>query len=374
MSTQNLATFTNLGVPGSLSFGLTPDDYQQDLSVSTSNSLELLEVSSTLDKLSAYLYYTYARTFYHDAAYQDSTHRKHKTSARVEGIWNLGQSYSLQTDFLYTLDYVDSTDVGQNMRHAISTAANGSLYFMDGIFSLHPSLNVAYLSDIQALSPNASIGAIYTPLKGFDIKATISYAENVPTFSQLYWPFMGNPNLKTEKGLNGEVVLSTTLNTVTYEGTLFGRNIYNDIAYDSSWVPQNIAHSVYLGTEQTLTLKPSGLFNLQASYLYNKSYDLSAGKTFTDNVEVSHIRKHTAKGSLFLTLNRFKSVLSAEYLGKTSTLDSAFLLNLSITMQVTETLKTYLAVDNLLNTSYELTTGGYPMPGTKIRIGGTLRF
>jgi vitamin B12 transporter len=42
-------------------------------------------------------------------------------------------------------------------------------------------------------------------------------------------------------------------------------------------------------------------------------------------------------------------------------------------MQVSKALRAYLAVDNLLNTDYELVSG-YPMPGTKIRLGGTLRF
>jgi len=138
-------------------------------------------------------------------------------------------------------------------------------------------------------------------------------------------------------------------------------------------MPINISHSVYLGTEQSLNLELSNIFNIQASYLYNKSFDLSAGKTFSDNVEVTGIRKHTVKGSLFFTLDRFESVLSTEYLGKSSTLDSALLLNLSVTMQVSKALRAYLAVDNLLNTDYELVSG-YPMPGTKIRLGGTLRF
>lgn len=372
-TTQNLVTYKNLGVPGNLAFGLTPDDYQNDLVASTSNTIELSEVSSTLETLTAYLHYAYGQTFYHDADYQDSTHSKHKASAQLEGTWNLGQSYTLNTDLLYSLDYVDSTDVGQNTRHTLSTSANGSLYLMDGTLSLHPSLNIAYLSDLKTLSPNASLGAIYTPMKDFDLKATISYAENVPSFSQLYWPFMGNPNLKTEKGVNGEFGLSTTVRGLLYEGTMFGRNIFNDISYDSSWIPQNIAHSVYLGTEQTLTMELSKLINFQVSYLYNKSYDLSGGKTFSDNVEVANIRKHTAKGSLFFKLDSFESVFSVEYLGKTSSLDSAFLLNVSMNMQVTETLSAYLALDNLLNTEYELSSG-YPMPGTKIRIGGKLRF
>ena len=372
-TTQNLVTYKNLGVPGNLAFGLTPDDYQNDLFVSTSNTIELSKASSTLETLTAYLHYAYGQTFYHDTDYQDSTHNKHKASAQLEGTWDLGQSYSLNTDLLYSLDYVDSTDAGQNKRHTLSTSANGSVYFMDGSLSLHPSLNIAYLSDLKTLSPNASLGAIFTPMKNLDLKATISYAENVPSFSQLYWPFMGNTNLKTEKGLNGELGLSGTFHNLSYEGTLFGRNISNDISYDSSWIPQNIAHSVYLGTEQTLTMELTNLINFQVSYLYNKSYDLSGGKTFSDNVEVANIRKHTAKGSLFFKLDRFESVFSVEYLGKTSSLESAFLLNVSMNMQVTETLSAYLALDNLLNTEYELSSG-YPMPGTKIRIGGKLRF
>ncbi|MGH0052751.1 MAG: TonB-dependent receptor plug domain-containing protein, partial [Sphaerochaetaceae bacterium] len=114
-------------------------------------------------------------------------------------------------------------------------------------------------------------------------------------------------------------------------------------------------------------------FNVQASYLYNKSYDLSGGNTFGDNVEVANIRKHTAKSALFFTLDSIESSISAEYLGKTSTLDNVFLLNLSVAMQVTDALKAYVAVDNMLNTEYEL-AAGYPMPGTKIRIGGTYWF
>jgi vitamin B12 transporter len=244
---------------------------------------------------------------------------------------------------------------------------------MDGMLSVHPSLNIAYLSDLKALSPNASLGAIYTPVKNLNLKATVSYAENAPSFSQLYWLYMANPNLKTEKGMNGELGIETAWKAISFEGTLFGRNIYNAIANDSEYVPQNIAHGVYLGTEQTINLELSQAFTIQASYLYNKSFDLSAGKTFSDNIEVTGIRKHTAKGSLFFTYDRFESVVSAEYLGKSSTLDSAFLLNLSVTMQVSDKLRAYLAVDNLLNTDYVLVSG-YPMPGTKLRLGGTLRF
>nr|WP_321295164.1 TonB-dependent receptor [uncultured Sphaerochaeta sp.] len=381
LSTQNLVSYKNLGLPGGYIVdswgygGLTPNDYEQDLLVSSQNMFELDELTPNLEKLTTHVNYSFARTFYHDDDYQDSTHNKHKAAAQAEATWNLGENYALTTDVLYSLDYVDSTDVGKNARNTISSAANASLYFQEGKLSLHPSVNVAFISDLKALSPNASLGFIYLIHPSVDLSATLSYAENVPTFSDLYWPSSGNPNLKTEKGLNADLGLATTVGNLTYEGTLFGRNIYNAIAYSSTtYLPDNIAHSVYLGTEQSVEISLNNNISLQASYQYNKSYDLSNGKTFADNVEVSSVRKHTAKGSLFLAFGKVDGVLSAEYLGKTSTLENVFLVNLSTSMQVTEALNAYVAIDNLLNTSYELTSGGYPMPGTKIRLGGKLRF
>ncbi|NBK24848.1 MAG: TonB-dependent receptor, partial [Spirochaetia bacterium] len=379
-STQNLVSYKNLRLPGGYVIsggygGLTPNDYEQDLLVSSQNTFELDELTPNLEKLTTHVNYSFARTFYHDDAYQDSTHNKHKAAAQAEATWNIGENYTLTTDVLYSLDYVDSTDVGEKSRNTISSAANASLYFQEGKLSLHPSINVTYISDLKTLSPNASLGLIYLINPSVDLYATLSYAENAPTFSDLYWPFMGNPNLKTEKGLNADLGFATTVSNITYEGSLFGRNIYNAIASPPpTYIADNIAHSVYLGTEQSAELSLNDSISLQASYQYNKSYDLSNGKTFADNVEVSSVRKHTAKGSLFLAYGKIDSALSAEFLGKTSSLDSAFLVNLSVSMQVTEALNAYIAVDNLLNTSYELTSGGYPMPGTKIRLGGKLRF
>jgi len=98
-------------------------------------------------------------------------------------------------------------------------------------------------------------------------------------------------------------------------------------------------------------------------------------QTFSDDVEVSNVRKHTAKASASFAYTIFDAVLSGEYLGKTGSATSKeiFVLNLSVNAHVTEDLKVYVAVDNLLNASYEL-QDGYPMPGTKIRLGATMRF
>ncbi|HKM08282.1 MAG TPA: TonB-dependent receptor, partial [Sphaerochaeta sp.] len=324
------------------------------------------------------LNYTYGRILAHIGS-SDSIHNKNKGNFLVEGTWDFEDTFNIVTGVDLALDYIDSTNVGKENRVAPAIYAHASIYLLDGLLSLHPSTNLTYLSDREAFSPNASFGAIYNIGKESAIKANVSYAESPPTFSQLYWvdPVWGpsgNASLETEKGLQGDFTFTTKLNALRYEGTLFGRNIYNAIV---GFPSNNIGHSVYFGTEQAFTLELTEMFAISASYLYNKSYDLSGGNTFSNNKEVEYVRKHTAKASASFAYKIFDAVLSGEFLdeyaGTYGTADPAFVLNLSFNAQVTEDLKVYIAVDNLLNASYEL-SAGYPMPGTKIRLGGNLKF
>ncbi len=376
VASNNLANYKHFNSPGSYTWGLTPNEYQDNILLSTKNSATLANLGNTLESLKAELNYTYGRTFFH-GAWGDSTHNKNKGNFLVEETWNFGEAYNVVTGADLAFDYVDSTDVGKNLRLNPALYANASIYLLEGVLSLHPSVSLAYLSDMEAFSPNASFGAIYNLGENTALKANASYAERIPTFSELYWPGMSNSSLKTEKGLQGDFGFSTKLNPIAYEGTIFARNIYNEIMNDSMWIPQNIGHTVYFGTEQAFTLNLTDMFALSASYLYNKSFDLSNDQTFADNEKVNYVRNHTAKASASFAYNIFDAVLSGEYLGKyrvtTTEYDPTFVLNLSVNAQVTDDLKVYVAIDNLLNASYEL-QGGYPMPGTKVRIGGTLKF
>lgn len=384
-NTSNIVTYKNLGVPGGYILypdgyggyygGLTPDNYQNDLLLTTANSVDITRPIQQIQNLSITAAYAFGQTFYHDDTYGDSEHNKHNGAIAAHAEWETGDDIALFSDLSYTLDYVDSTDVGKNTRHTISLASNASFYFLDGSLSLHPSVNITYLSDTNAFSPNASLGFIYTPMKDLDLKASVSYAERTPTFSELYWPYMSNPNLKTERGVNGELGYAYSTNRLELEGSLFARDIHHGIVWDNTtYMPQNIAHSLYLGTEQTASVTIMDDLDFSVSYQYNKSFNLSDGNTISDNVELGNVRKHTAKAALTYAFDRIDAYLDAQYLGKTQSLDSVLLLNLSVGWQTTETLRTYIAIDNLLNTSYELTDGGYPMPGMKIRLGGSFSF
>ena len=111
----------------------------------THNSFILDDPAEMISELQADIDYTYGRTFFHDADYQDSTHNTHKGLVQLSGVWNLPERYTLTTGALYSLDYVNSTDVGKNNRQTVSGYAHAGIYSSDGRLSIFPSLNIAYL-------------------------------------------------------------------------------------------------------------------------------------------------------------------------------------------------------------------------------------
>jgi vitamin B12 transporter len=128
---------------------------------------------------------------------------------------------------------------------------------------------------------------------------------------------------------------------------------------------------VYFGTEQAITVTPLEGLSLTASYLLNQSYDLSYGQTIDDGIELSGIRKHTAKFSQAMCSRCLPSPRRAISGSDIPTgISVIFLMNISVKAQVMEKLEVYAAIDNLLDTEYYY-ANYYPMPGMKIRLGGT---
>jgi len=377
---NNLFSYQYYRVPGSLQFGLTPDNNQKMLTLSTNNtfSLDNLKVSAT---------YEYNPLWYHDTTSTpvDSVHKKHKAAVGAEETWAFSETANLKTGEELSLDYVDSNAVGTHSRLEPRVYANGGFYFFGGKLGFYPAVSLSYATTPNTFLPSASIGASFSVTKPFSVTASASYAEKLPTFSDLYWPTdawgtHGNADLKKEKGVNGEIGITYGDEILTYEASGFTRYMLDAITwyYNAStyeYYPENIAKSIYFGTEQSITVKPCKGLTLHAGYLFNQSYDLSSGQTIADGVEVTGIRKHTMKFTAAYAFRMFTFSLDGQYLGKTykETLPSVFLMNAVIKAQVMKTLEVYAAIDNLLDTSYYLSYG-YPMPGMKIRLGATYTF
>jgi vitamin B12 transporter len=382
---DNLISYQYYRVPGGYGYYygswytyLTPDNYQQTLTLSTNNTI-------TFSNIKASLSYLFTPLWYHDttASQIDSRHMKHKGNLGFEESWSLGENANIKTGETLSIDFVDSNVVGTHSRIEPHAYANGAFYFLDGKLGVYPAVNLGYATSPNTFLANASLGTVYTVSSPLSVSASVSYAENLPTFSDLYWVLdswgmHGNPDLKKERGVNGEAGVTYKTQNLTYEGSVFTKYMVDAISwsgYDAttsqSW-PENIANSVYFGTEQAITVTPLEGLSLTASYLLNQSYDLSYGQTIDDGIEVSGIRKHTAKFSASYVFKMFTFSLDGQYLGATyqQAYPSIFLMNISVKAQVMEKLEVYAAIDNLLDTEYYY-ANYYPMPGMKIRLGGT---
>lgn len=374
-----LANWQRIGVPGMLSWP-TPDAQQEDWELSGNQTVSIdTHPESPIDTHTVVANAAFARTHYIDeGSATDDTHDKLRLFFQYRQDWRMDQHLALETGVDATVDHVDSTKIGDQGRTIPSVYANGGIYLAEGKFSIHPSMQLKYVSDTEAISPNASVGMIYAPDGIHRFQATVSYAQQIPTFSQLYWPlewgYRGNPDLKTEKGFNGDIGYTLETRKVRYEGSLFARDVNDAIVGDSNdnYIPHNIAHAFYLGTEQSVVWNPSESLSFSVSYQYNRSFDLSNSQSFSDDIPVSAVREHTLKTSVGFTHGSWNIIVFGEYLGSSEVADAVILLDLTATLAISETVSTYVAIDNLLDSAYQL-YDGYPMPGMKIRTGASLQ-
>lgn len=373
-----LANWQRIGVPGMLSWP-TPDAQQEDWELSGNQTISIdTHSESLIDTHTVVANAAFARTHYIDeGSATDDTHDKLRLFFQYRQDWRMDQHLALETGVDATVDHVDSTKIGDQSRTIPSVYANGGIYLAEGKFSIHPSMQLKYVSDTEAISPNASVGMIYAPDDMQRFQATVSYAQQIPTFSQLYWPlewgYRGNPDLKTEKGFNGDVGYSVEIGKLHYEGSIFARDVDDAIVGDpnDNYIPHNIAHAFFLGTEQSVTYIASEAFSLSVSYQYNRSFDLSNNQSFSDDIPVSAVRKHTVKASLGYTQGPWNIIVFGEYLGGSENAEAVMLLDVTANLAISETVSTYVAIDNLLDSAYQL-YDGYPMPGMKIRTGASL--
>ncbi len=365
----NTTSYQHIGLPGSLSYA-SETDYQNDiLTIFTLGYAQKGLMDGLLD-IGIKNGYVYNQTFYH--GYSDSTHNKHQTQSSVDATWNFGDMANMSTGLAFDWDYVDSTDVGKHARYSPSFYTNGSVYLLDGALSFHPMARIGWNNDF-GFTPTASLGIVGIPVENLQLSANVSYAKTNPSFSQLYWPSYSNPSLKPEKAVSGELVVGYGIDFISYEGSAFVKNIFDQIANDTSYIPQNISHTFFTGTEQQLIVRPADGLKFAGSYLLNYSWDLSNGKTFESDVRVANVRMHTVKFSASYDYGVGDITLTGQYLGKSGYAKAVFLMDMIANFRIGENYGVYIAVDNMLNTRYELYTG-YPMPGTKIRIGGSARF
>ncbi len=137
-----------------------------------------------------------------------------------------------------------------------------------------------------------------------------------PTLNDLYWADVGNPNLKTEKSLDGEAGLQYGYKNRLYflaKATGFCKYIDQWIQWiptGTNWMPQNIKRVLSRGAEVSLRLEgPFGFnrnfnFALQMNYTYTRATNL---------VAISVADQSKGKQLIYVPLHIANTLLHLEY-------------------------------------------------------------
>ncbi len=376
-SSNNLFRYQHLGVPGSSTWP-TEKDCQNNL---------LLNSSTRFEKNRFYVNFNYAYNpvliYYSDYDKTESSHHKHNLSAKAEYAYEVNEDINVTSYAETSLEIARSTSLDETqLRFYPRIGFNSSVSF--GNLVLYPVADIGYTTDMKKWFANASVGSDYAIAKKLNLTGNLSFAHRLPTFSDLYAPFkdygymtyQGNPNLKPEKALSADIGLSFNSSILNVSFDYFTRWVNDLILTTADYSSmENLDDALYLGfnTNAGVTLNN---FNANIGWLYNRSYNLTNGNSMKDDKRINNVRLNTLTFSASYRFNKVIITTDGKYLGKYESegkkYDGAFVLNASLEYSASEKLSAYLKIDNVLNNQYQL-SDGYPMPGMKVRIGGTWR-
>ncbi len=283
-----------------------------------------------------------------------------------------------------------SDSVGSPSRFSGGTYAEGA--FALGGLSIRPAIRYDYSSDFSPLRPLGGIAGslgVSCRLSEADVlKLNLSRAYRVPTFNDLYWPSeggaAGNPGLMPETAYEADFGFERRLGSLRYAATGYLRYSEDVILWqpgaDQIWRPSNFGAALYPGIEQEIAARLSERYSISANYSYLYSCVLSGGFSLSDDKRLPMTPLHSLKASLSYEGERLSWSATGSYAGlrylKTANVDylpAYFTLDALARWRTTKSASTYVAVDNLFDEQYEI-VDGYPMPGTKIRIGIEMKF
>jgi len=225
------------------------------------------------------------------------------------------------------------------------------------------------------------------------LRANIGTGQKSPTFIERfgYFPgqFVGNPDLKPETSTSYELGIDHQFagNKISVGLTLFRQDLQNEIngfVFDPvsflATAQNRTEDSDRKGVEVDARIDVTDSFEVQATYTYTDSNETNAGITTRE------LRRPRHAGHMTVTYKvpgrRANVVLAADYGGTRSdiffppfpnpseivTLDSFWLVDLTSTYDLTETVDVFIRMNNLLDEDYEQVYG-FATPGRSTYIG-----
>jgi outer membrane cobalamin receptor len=405
-----LYSYWNRGVPG-VELGYSPSAARQiDRDLITS-----VKYNRTINKRTGLVLnfnYKYSLMSYYDPA-------TFTLSAPINSFYKIN---TLSSTGLFELNYAEKSELhfgfeaeksnissnetidGNLIHGSISTSLKNEFNRKHLPFiTIYPSLRYDYYSNISGKSVVTSkLGINILPVKNVDLAIKSSVGNNflAPTFNELYWKDLGNPDLKPERSVNFDCGLFYKfflLINSEFEGSYFIIKSSDRIVWQPGssnlWRPVNIGSVLseginvsYKGSfdiKKRLKAVISGNYNFAKSTKQSEDFpgDPSFGKQliyipqefFKASIGLSYLT--TSKYIKFVSLKSFYNYSGKRFSNSENTFYSPhygiFDMNLSAELNIFSTdIDMKFAVNNVMNKSYQVVTG-YPMPlrNFKIEIG-----
>ena len=167
-----------------------------------------------------------------------------------------------------------------------------------------------------------SFGSKFQASKNYNLVLNVSRNYRIPTFNDLYWIGLGNPNLKPESSYQAEIGQRLKLKKIEFSATAYYMDIQDLIQWkpnnsNGNWNPNNIANVTSYGAEFKLGYEKkigSNTIILNSNYAYTVSEDkkikqqliyvpfhkLNAGLAFSHK-KISANYQHLFNGYVFTT-------------------------------------------------------------------------
>jgi vitamin B12 transporter len=285
------------------------------------------------------------------------------------------------------IDFNENKGSGSSISEATRSVFSGSLLFTHAIntklgyeLSVRKEVTSSYKSPLLF-----SAGTHFSPVSFYSLKLNFSRNFRMPTYNDLYWEQLGNPNLKSESAYQGEISNVFTFKKWSFSGTFYHSKISDMIRWipkgGGVFNPENTEKVTVIGFESGLHWAANmgqHQFKCNATYGYSKSEDEATNK------QLIYVPFHKMTAGLAYSFRRFSAVYQYLYNGKVFTqsdnnphqiVDWYVVSNIDVAYRLGNIVKYTLGfkVLNLTNEKYQ-SVENRPLPGRNFNLYLTFKF
>lgn len=310
-------------------------------------------------------------------------------SSRAETMlakYDLGYAFNSKISANVILDYTQTKGTGQQIGENVRDIGSVALLFKHQLasrFGYELSMRKELTDDYKSPFLFAA-GTYFQPFKNYSLLLNFSRNFRIPTFNDLYWQGLGNPDLKPESSHQAEFGQQIKLKDFFVSVTAYYIDITDMIQWAPSasygvWMPNNVAHVRSYGAELLLEWRKKigiSLLNFRADYGYTVSEDQASKE------QLIYVPEHKANANLAYAYKKWSADYQFLFNGwvftpsqKYNVVEEYWVSNAGIDYDFGKknTIKTGFRVLNLWDEKYQSVLQR-PMPGRNYAMSLTLKF